>query len=195
MFRGLVAVLSSLFLVACGSTPPAGPTPPVSPRPVPAGETFTSTVVVFLDWDRDGTLGASERPLSSVEVQIGDGRGTTDGSGRAVVSGVARGTYPVRFGAATLPPFLTAVREVAVTAPGTGETAVPLGFNIGNNTPGVYMAFGDSISSGDFSTDRSGYRARLGRKLGDFYRQPIGVPYGGIGGGRTEVGVDLIEGA
>lgn len=195
MFRAFVILLLAALLPACSSTP-TEPTPPAAetPAPTPSGA-HSASVLVFLDWDRDGVMAGNERALAGVEVDISQKKAATDGAGRATVSGIPAGTFLVRFTLATVPPFLAPLRDTTVTAPATTETPVPLVYPIGTNTPGLYMAFGDSISAGDGSTDRYGYRAKLGRKLGDHYRQPIGVDYGGNGGGRTEVGVDLIEGA
>lgn len=195
MLRPSIAALAVL-LSGCGSTP-TGPTPPptATAEPTPSGPTHTVNLVAFLDWDRNGMKNGTEATLSGVELALGQRRATTDSSGRAAIAGVTAGTFTVSVTAATVPPFLTTLQDVTTIAPSAADTVVPLAYPIGSNTPGLYMAFGDSISAGDFSTDRSGYRARLGRKLGDYYRQPIGVEYGGNGGGRTEVGVELIEGA
>ena len=196
MLRAFIVLLLAALLPACGSNPPTGPSEPApSTSPAPPAEAHTAGVLVFLDWDRDGAMSGAERALAGVEVEVAQKKAVTDAAGRAAVAGVPRGTFLVQFGLPTLPAFLTPLRDTTVTAPAQSDTPVPLIYPIGANTPGLYMAFGDSISSGDGSTDRYGFRAKLGRKLTDYYRQPIGVDYGGNGGGRTEVGVDLIEGA
>jgi lysophospholipase L1-like esterase len=195
MLRVATLVLLAAFLSACGNTPPAGPSDDRTVNNPPPGPTHSVGLVAFLDWDRDGVRSGSEMLLPGVELSLGQRRATADGFGRASIDGVSAGTFAVTFTPSTVPPFLTTLRDVTTTAPSGTDTYVPFAYPIGQNTPGRYMAFGDSIAGGDFSTDRSGYRARLGRKLGDFYRQPIGVEYGGNGGGRTEVGVELIEGA
>jgi lysophospholipase L1-like esterase len=151
--------------------------------------------VAFLDWNRNGVMDGPEVGLPGIELTIGQKRATTDAFGRAAITGLTSGTFAVGFTPASAPPFLAMLQDVTTNVPSATSTNVPLSYPIGTNTMGRYMAFGDSITSGDFSTDLAGYRGRLGRKLGDFYHQPIGVEYAGIGGGRTEVGVSLIEGS
>jgi lysophospholipase L1-like esterase len=186
-------VIAAAWLAACGGSP-AGPSTG-TPTPTPAGETHTVSVVVFEDWDNDNVRNASDRGLGGIEVDIASRKAVTDGTGRATVTGVPKGTHVVRFTPATAPPFLTVTRgEVTTTSPPAGDTLLPLGFPIGSNRPGLYLAFGDSISSGDLSSDGYGYRARLGRKLAGFYGRPIDVDYRGGSGGRTPMAVDRVEG-
>src|SRR5688500_18929352 len=111
MLRPLIAALAVL-LSACGSTP-SGPTPPPAAAgdAVPSGPTHTVGDVVFLDWDRNGVRNGAEGALSGVEVALGQRRATTDGSGRAAISGVSAGTFAVSVTAATVPPFLTTLQE------------------------------------------------------------------------------------
>ena len=195
MPRRLAVALLAAAVSACGSQPPSGPTTGPGVTDGPVGPTHTVRLVVFLDWDRNGAMSAPELPLAGVEIAIGQKKATTDANGRASIDGIGTGAFVVTVAPSTTLPFLTTLQDVTVNVPLPVEQFVPVTYPIGNNTPGLYMAFGDSIAGGDFSTDRSGYRARLGRKLGDFYHQGIGVEYGGNGGGRTEVGVELIEGS
>jgi len=185
-----ITLLLAGLLSACGSSSPVGPGP--GPRPTPAGPSYSSNVLVFEDWNNDGVRNADERTLGGVEVEIAARRGTTNGDGHATVGDIPAGTFPVQFGLPTLPPFLSIVRVTTVTLPQSAEVAVPVTYPIGQNTPGVFLAFGDSITSGDGSTDGYGYRARLGRKLTPFYRHGIGVDYRGGGGGRTGMAVERV---
>src|SRR5262245_56530159 len=105
--------------------------------------------MLFEDWNNDGVMSPDERPLGGIEVEIAQQRAMTDGGGHATIAGIPGGSYLVRFGLPTLAPFLTSVRQTTVTMPFNGETPVPMSYDIGQNTPGVYMAFGDSVTSGD----------------------------------------------
>jgi lysophospholipase L1-like esterase len=184
-------ILSAVIASACGGGSPAGPSGP-GPTPTPRVETFPVTVNVFEDWDNDGVRAASERPLAGVEVSVALVKGVTDASGHVSLS-IPRGTYLPELGLSAAPPYLKAVREVAVTAPQAAPLDLPLGYPIGDNRVGLYLAFGDSISSGDLSRDGSGYRGPLSRKLKSFYGKPIDIDYRGGSGGRTSTGADEVE--
>src|SRR5207249_11153290 len=59
---------------------------------------------------------------------------------------------------------------VTVPQPAGTEIAVPATLAIGGrNRPRVYMAFGDSITSGDGSNDQSGYRDYLRANVGSYW--------------------------
>jgi lysophospholipase L1-like esterase len=88
-------------------------------------------------------------------------------TGRAVVTGVQDGTYTPAVRNETLPPFYQPGAAINVQVPsGQGsQFFVPLVVSIGNNNPGQYMAFGDSITRGDGSTSGQGYPPLLQGKL------------------------------
>jgi lysophospholipase L1-like esterase len=186
--RGLVLALAAAA-AACGGTSPTGP---YVPTPTPAVPTFPVTLVVFEDWNNDGVRTGVERLLGGVQVSVAGVGGVTDGAGRVSLM-IPGGNYLPAIGTSGLPPFLTTVRDVLVSAPQSAVQELPLAYPIGGNRVGVYMAFGDSISSGDLSSDLTGYRSRLGRKLSSFYGQQIGIEYRGGSGGRTSVGADRVE--
>jgi lysophospholipase L1-like esterase len=153
-------------------------------------------VVVFLDENANGRLDPFEGGrIPEVEVVIGGQRASTQaGSGRAVVSAPA-GAQTVTLTAATLPPYHVAGPGVSVQVPAAGEVPYPVTLPLGpSNNPRVYLAFGDSITLGDGSSDGSGFRAGLEALL----RAHFGgaeVVLEGRGGRVTESGVRFIEDA
>ena len=69
------------------------------------------------------------------------------------------------------------------------EIAVPATLAIGGrNRPRVYMAFGDSITSGDGSNDGSGYRDYLRANLANYWGSVHDVPNEGVPGTRSNKG-------
>src|SRR6185295_4434356 len=88
-----------------------------------------------------------------------------NGTGRVVVSGVPRGSFSAALRG--LPPFYVAGSPVHVDVPQPAgqELRLPVTLSIGDNRPNTYMAFGDSISNGDGSTDGTGYRGLLETEL------------------------------
>src|SRR5436189_301283 len=134
------ALLSTLLLplAACG-----GGSSPSGPGPVPSsGGSSSVTLVVFYDENGNGALDPGEAArVPDVEVGLG-GRTARSavGTGRAVVDGVAAGSFTPTVTAATLPPFYAAGRLGAVQVPASGEVAVPLVLPVGGNRPNTYMA-------------------------------------------------------
>ena len=158
-------VLSLLAGLGCGGS--SSPTTPTSPPPPPGS---TVTVVVFYDENANGTRDPDEIVrVPDVEVTIGGRTARSEkGTGRALVTGVASGSYAVTVRGDTLPPFYTAGAPVTVQAPTADgqQVFVPLLLPIGrSNHPNQYNAFGDSITRGDGSTDGKGYPPRLQAKL------------------------------
>jgi lysophospholipase L1-like esterase len=133
------------------------------------------TLVVFYDENANGVAEPGEATrVPDVEVGIGGRTARSEkGTGRAVVTGVPSGSLPVSVRADTLPPFYRPGAGVVVQVPlGEGsQVFVPLILDIGNNQPNQYMAFGDSITRGDGSSDGQGYPARLLGKLQGHFGQ------------------------
>ena len=77
----------------------------------------------------------------------------------------------MREGAQTLtvrvvPPYYVAPAPMTINVPQTdGTTFVPVTLPIGSNRANLYLAFGDSISDGEGSTDGGGYASRLESRL------------------------------
>ena len=68
---------------------------------------------------------------------------------------------------------------------------LPATLPIGKNRPNIYMAFGDSITDGDGSTDETGYRNRLQSKL-DAWFGAGRIENQAIGGTRSHEGAERI---
>ncbi|HEY6546304.1 MAG TPA: SGNH/GDSL hydrolase family protein, partial [Vicinamibacteria bacterium] len=119
----------------------------------------------FYDENEDGQLGGGEVVrLPGVEVVIGDGVARTESGGRAVVQ-APLGAQTLSLRTESIPAFYQPPSPVAISVPTPGEIQVPLTLPIGNLRPNVYMAFGDSITRGEGSSDGTGYRNRLDLKL------------------------------
>jgi lysophospholipase L1-like esterase len=146
-----------------GSHSPGGPTT----MPTPPGTSVT--LVLFYDENANGVADGGEVVrVPDVEVSVGGRTGKSEkATGRAVVTGVPSGTYPASIRNDTLPPFYAPGAPVTVQVPlGEGaQTFIPLLLPIGRNNPNQYLAFGDSITRGDGSTDGHGYPPRLQAKL------------------------------
>jgi len=135
--------------------------------PTPPGTSVT--LVLFYDENANGVADAGEVVrVPDVEVGVGSRTGKSDKlTGRTVVTGVPSGNYPVSLRADTLPPFYQPGAPVSVQLPQPDgvQAFVPLLLPIGRNNPNQYLAFGDSITRGDGSTDGHGYPPRLQAKL------------------------------
>lgn len=135
--------------------------------PTPPGTSVT--FVVFYDENANGVADGGEVVrVPDVELSVGGRTAKSDKlTGRAVVTGVQAGSYQVGLRSDTLPPFYQPGAPVSVQVPvGDGsQFFVPLLLPIGRNNPNQYLAFGDSITRGDGSTDGHGYPPRLQAKL------------------------------
>ncbi len=121
------------------------------------------TATVFYDQNANGQLDGSEAVrLPQVEVVVGSASARSAmGTGQAVVSGVPPGTQQVAIRTETLPVFFVPAAPIPVEVPTSAEVRFPVQLPIGNNQPNVYLAFGDSLTSGEGSSDGNGYRIRL----------------------------------
>jgi lysophospholipase L1-like esterase len=180
-------------LAGCGRDAPSAPTgAPLAPAPEPGRPDLAG--VVFYDEDGDGALDPDEGVrLGGVGVTVDDRRGTSDAAGRFRLEGVRAGSRQPAIDAASLPPFFDASRlpSVALPAPAGFELALPLRLPIGANQPHRYLAFGDSITSGDGSRGSRGYRAELQARLRDAWGIAE-VVNGGEPAGRSDRGADRL---
>jgi lysophospholipase L1-like esterase len=186
------ALLTSLLLplAACGGGSPSGPAPVPS-----SGGSQSVTVVVFYDENGNGTIDSGEvARVPDVEVSLG-GRSARSaaGTGRAVIDGVATGTFTPAVNAGTLPPFYGVGRLSTVQVPVSGEVAMPLVLPIGSNRPNTYMAFGDSITEGNNYPGDPSYRGPLGDKLRQHFGRAT-VLNEGVGSTKSNQGAARVDG-
>jgi lysophospholipase L1-like esterase len=179
-------LLTALAASCGGGSTPAGPSPPSLTYPVP--------VVVFYDENANGILDPGEGArVPGVEASIAGKTARSDKvSGLAVVAGVPAGAETLTVRPDTLPPFYRPpAASLSVQVPPSSNTNVPLTLPIGSNTPNLYMAFGDSITIGDGSSDGTGYRDQLQTLLqGSFGRGVLNNQ--GITGTRSNFGAERI---
>jgi acyl-CoA thioesterase I len=165
-------VLGFLLLVACGRAPTVTPLPSPLPSATPPPTLHPVAGVVFYDENGNGMPDPGEDVrLPHVLVTLGGRSAESDAEGAFLVTDVPAGTRAVTLGAASLPPFYRPGRlpSVAVPLADGARVPVPVVLPIGANRPNVYLAFGDSITSGDGSRGNRGYRASLESQLRDYW--------------------------
>ena len=159
----LLALLLIYPLAACGGhgTPPTGP----SPDP-----TYSVSALVFYDENGNGVLDGSEAVrLQQIDVVVGSVSAKSAAGGQAVVSGVRAGSQTVAIRTESLPAFFVPTTPVPVQVPQAGDAVrLPVRLPIGDNLPNVYLAFGDSITAGDGSSDLKGYVLKLQSRLAGY---------------------------
>jgi lysophospholipase L1-like esterase len=166
---------------ACG-----GGGSPSGPTTVPGTPVSGS---VFYDENGNGVLDAPEAVrLPGVTVAIGGKTAASATGGRFTVSDVPSGPQEATISAGTLPAYFTAGPAVSLTAPASGEVALPAVLAIAAPMrKNVYLAFGDSISAGVGSTGSMGYRDFLAADLRAYWGR-ADVLNGGRSGTKTDVG-------
>jgi lysophospholipase L1-like esterase len=159
-----IVIVAALVAPACGGSP-SGPSSNATPAPpVTLGAVAAVRGLVFYDEDGDGKVGAEEEVrLPEVTVTVGTRSAATDGEGRFEVREVSVGAPRAEVVLASLPPYFAfgPAPSVPVPPPDGFELALAVTLPIGTNRPNVYMAFGDSITQGDGSRGRRGYRDEL----------------------------------
>ena len=189
--------LAALTL-ACGRSPSGPDGAPPGPTPTPPVPVHPIAGVVFYDEDGNGTLSPGEDArIPGVVVGIGGPVAASATEGRFTVAGVPEGSRTPEVRAETLPPFFTApaLPALAVPPPAPFELGVALRLPIGSNRTHAYMAFGDSITQGDGSRRRDGYRARLETLLTNHWGPRARVIDEGVSATRSDDGADRIDGA
>ena len=185
--RALACVCLALALSSCGSG--GGPTAP--PPPVP---THSVGVALYYDENGNGALDGGENvriPEATVEIAGRQGR-SAPVTGEAIIENVPAGTHTLSVRAASLPPAYVAPAPLALAVPQTsGTTFLPVTLPIGTNRPNVYLAFGDSITDGEGSSDGMGYVSRLQRKLQSYFGRAT-VIKDGLGATRSNRGSDRL---
>jgi lysophospholipase L1-like esterase len=187
-------VIVAALTVACGgSSPTDAPTPPPPPS-INTGPLSSVRGLVFYDENGDGRLEAEEAVrLPEVAVVVGSRTATTDAAGRFEVSEIPAGSPRAELQLGTLPPYFTfdAPPSVPIPPPTGFELALPTALPIGGNRPNVYMAFGDSITQGDGSRGRRGYRDELRSLLAARFGRAEMVDEG-VSGTDSDRGADRI---
>ena len=155
---------------------------------------MNANVIVFYDQNGDGQVGTDEPVrLPGVQVDI-EGRTATSaaGTGGAVVSAVPAGAQTLTVTKGLPPYYVAPAAGLPVEIPPAETIPVPITLPIGTNGPNTYMAFGDSITFGDGSSDGQGYRGRLQQKLQTYFNAAT-MFNDGIEGGKTERAVERIQ--
>ena len=185
-----------LLAASCGGghgpSAPSTPSPP-TPMPTPVS-VHPIDGVVFYDENGNGALDPGEDVrLPAVGVRVGGSAAVAGADGRFEAPAVPAGTAATTIDAASLPPFFQAgpLPSVAVPAPDGFRLAVPVTLPIRGNRPNVYMAFGDSITLGDGSRGRRGYRAPLESRLRAYWGRAE-VANEGVEGSKSDEGADRI---
>jgi lysophospholipase L1-like esterase len=194
--RHAIAPLLTVLVAACASDSPTGPT--VEPSPTPSASASATppvlhdvSLVVFYDEDGNGVLDPSEGVrLPGVTVESGAQSAVT-GSGGSAVLKVAEGSQTVKLRQSSLPTYYRAGAGVPLLVPQTTQIVVPVTLPITGVRPNIYMAFGDSITLGEGSSDGDGYR----RHLQDLLRAHFGhatLDNEGISGTRSNRGAERL---
>src|SRR5262245_30225043 len=184
------AALVALLPACGGGNSPTGPGP--GPTPV-AGSPVSA--FVFYDENANGQLDSGEDVrLPGVTVAIGGRTGQTGPRGEVTVQNVPNGAQTATLHADGLPPYFTAGAAAPVQVPQTAGSVLPLPavLDVGSNRVRVYMAFGDSISIGDGSSDGTGYRGYLEANLRSYWGGTHSVPTEGVSGTKSDNGARRI---
>jgi lysophospholipase L1-like esterase len=111
-----------------------------------------------------------------------------------MVPDVPSGQQPAAVQPSTLPAYFAAGTPQNAAVPATADVAIPAVLTLGVRArPNVYLAFGDSITWGDGSTDLSGYRGYLRDRLHAYWRKGA-VEASGIPGTKSEAGSERAPG-
>src|SRR6266568_1792397 len=185
-----VLVILSLPLAACGGGKSAtGPNPSADP-------TYSVSALVFYDENGNGVLDASEAVrLQQIDVVVGSVSAKSAAGGQAVVSGVRAGSQTVAIRTESLPAFFVPTTPVPVQVPQSGDAVrLPVRLPIGDNVPNRYLAFGDSITAGEGSSDNNGYVLKLQSRLIGYLGRAELIEEGKYGSASKD-GADRITGA
>jgi acyl-CoA thioesterase I len=169
---------------ACGGGSPTGPGG--TPTPVPGSPV---SGFVYYDENGNGTADPAETVrLPSVGVTVGGVAGSTSSGGRFSLPSVPNGAQTAQTRPDALPAYFTPGTPVSVSVPPSGDVAVPAVLALGPRAKAnVYLAFGDSITWGQGSSDGSGYADELQADLRAFWGK-AGVTKDGVPGTKSNKG-------
>ncbi len=155
--------------------------------------TFPVAVLVFYDENGNGVLDAGEDVrLPDVEVAASGSAARTSAQGTATLS-LAAGEQRVAIAPASLPAYYAAAGATTLSVPQQSQVLLPVTLPLGlRNRPNSYMAIGDSITLGDGSRDRQGYRAMLQGDLREHFGR-ADVINEGAEGSMSRAGVERVE--
>ncbi len=185
-------MLSALVAACGGSSAPVAPEP--VPTPVPSPSRSDIAGIVFYDANGNGTLDAGEDArFAGVTVKIGDRSAASDTQGRFQMADAPGGNLVPEIAPEMLPPFFETKAHPVTLPPQGGVAPVGVELPIGTNRPNVYVAFGDSLTSGVGSRDLSGYRLGLEARLKLRWGKAE-VVNEGEGGTRSDQGLPRLAG-
>jgi len=166
MTRTPALILVAAAGVACGGGSPTDPGS--SPTPVPGSPV---TGFVYYDENANGVADPAETVrLPSVGVTVGGVSASTTTGGRFSLPSVPNGSQAAQARPDALPAYFTPGTALTVTVPAAGDVAVPAVLALGARArPNTYLAFGDSITWGQGSSDGSGYVDELQADLRAFW--------------------------
>jgi lysophospholipase L1-like esterase len=191
LVKKLPLVALAAGAAACGGgSSPTGPGPAPTPTPGAPVSGF-----VYYDENANGTLDATETVrLPGVTVAVASASGQSSMGGRFTVSNVPMGTQTAQARADTLPAYFMPGSPISVTVPPAGDVAVPAVLTIGvHQKPNLYLAFGDSITWGDGSSDGGGYRDFLAADIVAYWGK-ADIINDGLPGSKSHVGQGRLPG-
>ncbi len=156
----LKAPAAALLFAACGS----GSNQVSAPTPSIRNVVF----VAFLDEDRNGLLDGSESiRIPGVEVSFGSASGRTASLSGSVALDIAPTAQMLSVNPASVPPYHRPPDAAVQTPASAGSFNVPITLPLGQGAaPGVFLAFGDSITNGQAAVgDGQGYTGELEKRL------------------------------
>jgi lysophospholipase L1-like esterase len=192
--RGRALLLLTTLCAACGGGGPTSPGggPSATPPPPPSSPV---SGFLFYDENANGTADGGELVrLPSVAIAIGGQTGTTTTGGRFSLPSVPNGAQTAQARSDSLPAYFTSP-ALSVSVPVSGDVPVSARLALGaRNRPNVYLAFGDSITYGEGSSDEEGYVDDLRAQLRSFWGRADTVN-DGLSGTRSNAGAARIAGS
>jgi lysophospholipase L1-like esterase len=188
--RYLPLLIASLA-AGCGG---GSPTDPSKPTPT-AGSAVSG--FVYYDENANGVADPAEVVrLPGVSVTIGGQTAGTTAGGRFTVANVPAGQQSASALPQTLPAYFTPGVPQTISVPTSSDVPIPAVLPLrGRARANVYLAFGDSITWGDGSSDLSGYRSYLQADLRAVWGKAVvegdGVPATKSDEGERRVGGSL----